>query len=377
MIRSATAIVWVTLLAATASAATFFTDTAQFAAQATLAPPGLGGPPLDMVSIGSLSDAGRLFQNTIDPGGATVVGNRTNAVGALVVDTAKVGGALGGANYSGILSAGGKQMVAIFGVQGVVTDPSSPGNGFSAVQFTAGHLQIVEIDQGTFAQNNVATWGFQSDLTNPAVLATYVLKPQEDVVPGTFIHPSVDSEPKLVPANQTNIAAGNLAIGADLQSTVLLEEDPRTGSVPPGSQDLLNSDSTLAAFLTLFGFDILNEAIFADLAEEVIGLTESILDGTEQDILDAIAMFGFGEVFANFGAGNATDFTVIFDDLQGTADFVTDIGGNFTPGLQAQLIVEPEPASVLAWSVVCLVGGGFFWGCSSRRTSLPRQISKA
>ena len=150
---------------------------------------------------------------------------------------------------------------------------------------------------------------------------------------------------------------------------ILLEEDPQSSPVPPGSQDLLNSDSTLAGFLAALGFTITNEAILGDIDEEITGLTESILNATEEDILNAIAQYGFLEDFADFGGGGDDDFIVNLANLAAGGDFITDIGGNFIPGLQATIQVEPEPLSILTWIVVCMVGGSLGWTWSSRRRS--------
>jgi hypothetical protein len=349
------------VFSAAPAVADFYTDTARFNAQSTVP---ADGPPLNKVSIGALSDAGRLFQNSLGP--INVSGTRTNAVGAAIIDTAKVGGAAAGVNQSGLISAGSQQMVAIFGVQGVQTVPTG-GAGLPRVDFTAGRLQVVEIDQGTFAQNDVTSWGFQNDLNNPAVLAVYSLKPKEAVLPGTLISPTVDSEPRSLSAGETNVAAGNIAIGADIQNVLLFEEDPQTQPVPPGSHDLLNTDSTLGGLLTALGFELVNEAVFADVDEEITGLDNSVLDGTEEGILNQIGQFGFGDVFATFGTGDDADFTVDLANISEIGDFITDLGGNFIPGLQATRITEPEPASVLAWCVIGLVGAGFAW---TRRKTL-------
>jgi len=340
----------------------FFTDTAEFAA-ASVVPP--DGPPLKMVSLGSLSDAGRAFNNAF----GFAAGNQFNTVGALVIDTAKVGGASGGVNQSGIVSPAGDQMVAIFGITG--TTQQVNGTLASAI-FETGRLQVVGITPGTFQQNDPTTWGFDG-----TVLAEYVLKGQEPVLPGTLVDLDVDSEPRSLPASQTNIVSGNIAIGADLQNTLLFEEDPPQQPVPPGSQNLLNStspldlappepagatNSVLGNALVGVGFDLVNEAIFADIDEETTGLTEAVVGtAAEQAVLNAIAQFGFGQDFATFGSGTDSDFTVNLADIASTGDLVADIGGNFIPGLQAQPVLEPEPASMLAWSVIAAVGLGVVW----------------
>jgi len=309
--------------------ATIYTDTAIFDADAGF---GLVPGPLPFTSLVDESDAGRVLTNSIMSPSA--VGGEVRTIGVTVIQSAKVGGLLMGGISKSVADMP-HILVAIYGLDGTV------GPTMDDITYHTGRLQINLIPAFTFDPNDPETWGFGG-----MIEAEYTLKPKEDIKSGTDLG-IVFAEPISSPASDVNVSGVNTAIGGNSQGLYIFREDP--------TSDLLDSDGKTANGETLADI-LLNQSGFQPVEslilssdQEVVSLTESILDAADEAILNAIGMYSFGKDFADFsGGGGADEFKVsisggtIIDGGSGL-DFITNMGGNAIPGLQ----VVPEPTSAL------------------------------
>lgn len=327
--------------ASIANADVTYTDTAAYGATGFSG--GAVPPPIPTVGLVSL-DNGRVLTNQFGP---QAPGTEIRTIGAVNLGTITTAGVNIGGSFNPSGAAG--QLVGIFGVNGTIAANGVDGN------FSAGGLKIVVAT--AFMANDPSTWGF-----NNTALATYSLKPPENIIPGNTLGIGF-ANPVGALADDVNVSGLNTAVNGFGQGLFLFEESPL-------NQMLFNSDSTLAAIITGLGGTVTNETLIANIAQQTTNLTEGNIVGLGtvaiQNLLDSIAQFAFAKNFATYTGNNQpSDFNVLFNgagtglDLNNPAgvDFIANLGGNVGPGLQANFQEVPEPASMLVWGIGMGIAG--------------------
>jgi len=304
--------------AAGAQADTFLTE--QATVNQGIVPPG-GGTNLPNVNQINLSGGGGIvLENNITSNGPNV-GDKFNLLAAgVIADFTRNPGGSFVADFGG----GNKQVVAVFAGQGTVT--SLTGGTQSTASIDSGKLALFAIDKNTFDRLNASTWG-----TAGAAIATFNLTNPADITKG-IPNPN-DPEAIFFAANQVNTGAINLAAGQQIQDRLLFKDliDPLIVVQPP--------------------FTGQNEGLFGRFDQTALAFAGNPFAGQENTLNGIFAKVNGSGFFQTTGTGTPTDFNP--QQLGGTipADFITQLGGNFVPGILQEGQI-PEPASMLLWGAV-------------------------
>ncbi|MCI0461669.1 MAG: hypothetical protein L0Z62_32360 [Gemmataceae bacterium] len=323
----------VALACGTSAQADFFTQLASINEAAA------GGPGVvtNVRLFNGTTSGGGSFGNYFQaPGGVTVpngtapmVGGEVHIVGADFV-TGYSRPAFQQSNY------GGNKVVAVFALKATI---ESIAGGTLVAHLTEGAFRFYASPDGsgTFDPTHPTTWG----ATNAAgtmllsSLADYILKPDENVLQG---HPDAFGQP--FAANMVNRTAVNASQSQFTDGNALFQEvrDPQgfidaTTAVIPGNLEVANE----GLFTTVrdLNVDALELASF-------VGFTAA-----DRAALNTIyASFVGSSVFANFGAGDSTDYLPNGNPLF-NGDAALRSGTTGVPGVQP----IPEPTALLLCSV--------------------------
>lgn len=307
------------------------------------------GPPLEHIQQFGLT-GGRVYTNQID-GSPFAVGSTVRTIGIIEISTA-----LNGTNTPAWLP-DTSSLYVIFAVEGEILT----GGDIATAAFSKGRAYLVSDTTGnssTFNIDDPATWNFAN------AFAEYALLSPQDVVPGELYG--------LTPADPTHNASAGWGFSADetnksgvntnasnsqVQGIFLFGEDSTAdqnagvGFVDPG----LGANS---------GDNFIRDVVEAPFYPYPKGLESIVVDSNQtsratfidptsssakMDALNHIFDTAFGVGFS--GAGFEYTPTAFGG---GTGDFVADLGGRIAIGYQA----VPEPASMLVWSGLSIVGLG-------------------
>lgn len=278
------------------------------------------GPPLNNVFSLGFSSSSRAVTNTFNDNPFLPGSIRTVGVIRLTDAEFPTEG-LNKQTVSGPLPGGG-DVVAVFGIQGQVVDVVL---GTAIAEFNEGKIAFFQVPSNTVNFSDPTTWGFSTGI----LLGEYNLAAPDTVVSGF-----PDGDPiSTVPADIVNRSAVNVDTSNENQGRFLtIESDVATvpGAVLP---------------LTPFQTNILpedNEGLFFFLDQELTDPGTVLVSDTpaEQMELNDIANWAFGDNFANFGSGTASDFINVAGN---PGDFVADLGGIIRP---VALEIIPEPATL-------------------------------
>lgn len=292
--------------------------------------------PLPRMSVGTFDNDGRLLLNLSGPFGNNNTSVRS--IGAMFLTSATVGGNQDGTGsaVSRIVSGpNGGVLVVHFALLGQDVTTSLP---FATASFSQGSAQVVELPFGQgFSPSDISSWGI-----GETPLASYELGPSGDIISGITAG-ILDAAPEFFAAEQTNLSSVNTVIPQLSQGMFIFTESESPEPPPTAPNDLLDT-STLD--LPLVG-GFLKEGIYTELrtgdsAQNPAdsGAEETLLN----DLWDALLGQIDGFSFANFGAGDATDFDP--GNVNTGQDVVFNAGGRFVPVVQQAI---PEPSSVLLW----------------------------
>lgn len=328
-----------------------------------------GFSPVPLVSEMSIG-SGRVYTNIFGP---PANGQQVNSVGiAMLTSATTVGFANGVTGIDGAAD----NIFGIFTLQGNLQGVSGL-NPTGETLFTSGQLKIVKAPDNTIAVANPTTW----TSGNLTTIATYTLTAPTELRSGTLLDPDgaygdVNGPPlpdgtgspldiafpiAITPADDVNISGGNIAIGSQLSTLLLLQEG--NDDVDGNLLNFLDSSSGIGALLP-----ISSEGLIVDTTTVISNLDNTAVDAA--DLAELNALFGeffAGEDFADgLGAGPGSFFNLDF--AGGSLDLIGSVNG---PVIPAAIAAVPEPNSVVIWSLLGLLTGSIIVA-RSRYRRLPR-----